>query len=299
MRYRTLREAERALVEGEKLWAGQYRNGSSYFLTCSPEIFWRKYMVAEEKTYCEIIRSGPCHLFLDIDGGDTYAIWSRLRKDLDLIFGGLSISVNYVVLTADKEGKNSMHIICRGNKWCLSHPRDGLAILRRLRQFGEKFLISTLPTDWDYIDSKIYTKNRQFRMLGCSKANEIRPFLGLPLSYNHWLSSLVQPLVDLPIGCEVRPVSDSTVIDDSIARKWLPSSVVPERIYHPLYSWVWIVHHRGCRFANRKHRKNHNYVVLDLEKQTMTWKCHHCVNRRYCERLVTGIDIYKELNFVF
>ena len=96
--YRSLREAERGCGVGKKIWAGVYSSGACYFLVASPLEFWRDRMLGDNLTYCEIIRPSGCHFFIDIDGGEPDAIWGRLKKDLEMVYGGLDNPLRHVVL---------------------------------------------------------------------------------------------------------------------------------------------------------------------------------------------------------
>ncbi|MBG79231.1 MAG: hypothetical protein CMJ39_00800 [Phycisphaerae bacterium] len=307
--YRTLRDAEAALKPGEKIWGGYYPSGAYYFINATPVVFWRDFMMKRERLFCEVIRPSPCHMYLDIDGGDPPAIWKRLKPVLEMVYKEFgNDTLQCVEMHADSDTKKSSHIIMKGEKWCLPSPQAGLDLMKTVHRMSEEMDSGILDDDWDYIDLRIYTRNRQFRMLGCSKPGQNRPFVGIPLTYDNWYASLVQPLEDR--DAVHLPTIKSTPVMQTNVPAFLQDVVMslnikPVRVYNPIFSWIWIIHHRGCPFVNRVHRHNNNYIVISLENGTVTYKCHHCQNRKKTVHLPTAIKerfrkmLHSNMTFTF
>ena len=241
------------------------------------------------RNFCEVIGNSPCHMYFDLDEGDVGAAWPKLESMLDKVFKTLGDQVGvvrYFYLDASKtypDGtrKNSAHIICAGEKYILQSPVQGRAFVQRLADIFED--------DFDIeIDTKIYTRNRCFRMLGNSKYGQQRPFRGLPWNMQNWVSTLVQPVktlavAELGLGNVVSAPLRNNCVPPCVAEvlEWANAS---DYTWKNDLEWVWGGHlRRGvCKLAKREHRRNNRWFRYDALKGVFIVGCHHC-KRSYHE----------------
>jgi len=228
-------------------------------------------------------------MYFDLDEGNVRGQWRKLEAMLDKVFKTLKKQVGlvrYFFLDASKtmpDGtrKNSAHIICAGEKYILESPVQGRAFVQRLKDiFEEEFDID--------IDTKVYTRNRCFRMLGSSKYGQQRPFKGLPWTMENWVSTLVQPVKTL----EVAKLGLGNVVSAPLRNNSVPPCVAEvftwigasDYTWKDDLRWVWGGHlQKGvCKIAKREHRRNNRWFKLKAEEAKIIIGCHHC-KKTYAE----------------
>ncbi len=278
------------------------KKGAKQFLAKSLPAMW-KLMQKPPLNYCEVIEDRPCHMYFDLDEGNVREIWHELESMLTRVFKTLQDQVGIVkfyYLDASKKYedgrvKNSAHIICVGEKYILQSPTQGRAFIQRLSDIFDTEL---------NIDTKIYTRNRCFRMLNNSKYGEIRPLKCGKWTMQNWVSTLVQPernleAADLGLGTVVSAPLRNNMVPPCIAKVLDHIGASDYRWKNDL-EWVWGGHlvKGTCKLAGRMHRRNNRYFIYKAPG-VLTIGCHHC-KKRYNEAVPDELqeDVRKFLNQV-
>ncbi len=295
--YKKQQEALDKCRDDQFTFAVNYKNSKScYFVNATDEEFWNAYMVQGERNNYEKIRvDKECHLFLDIDkkkttypGVDIEKIWNNIKYVIECAFENmLNIEkhrLNFIKLHSHSENKQSMHIIVKVEN----------TIFKNIIHAG--LFVKSLINDVEYpdvIDLGIYTKNRNFRMLGCTKAGEERYLLGeKPLSFEYWKETKIQPLywdgpsiqmveednkdvsvyADMPE--KVKNIFVNTICKDKKLFR-LTGELNLNRVasFPDSLTYVCSTSNKKCPFARRFHSKNVQYVVLNLLKCRYTLRC--------------------------
>lgn len=271
-------------------------SGAKNFFCKTLPAMWQLQASRTPRNYCEVIQDSPCHMFFDLDEGDVRAQWRKLEKMLDKIFKTLRDQVGvvrYYFLDASKtmkDGtrKNSAHIICAGEKYILQSPTQGRAFVQRLSDIFEDEFKDII------IDTKIYTRNRCFRMFGNSKYGQQRPLRGLAWNMQNWVATLVQPVktlavADLGLGNAISaPLRNNSV--PSCVAEVLEFMGASDYTWKNDLEWVWGGHLKKgvCKLARREHRRNNRYFIFKAEFASFTVGCHHC-KKRYSEPIPTEL----------
>lgn len=242
------------------------------------------HMQAQPRHHSEVIRDAPCHMYFDFDDGDVYKEWGKMKRMLDRVMKTLGIQLEYVVLDASLGTKRSLHVIAksyviingvRTYKYLLKSPVQGLYLLYRLKDmFGQ------LPL----LDTCIYTRNRCFRMLGCSKYGQRRPFRG-PWTMEFWTKTLVQPgTLDAhelglkhAVSAPMRTLEFPDCVHDVF--EWADVSDYRWKVD---MEWIFKGHlNKGvCNLAGRQHKNNNRYAIYNCaDPSVFTIGCHRCRKR--------------------
>lgn len=274
-RHVRMRLREVVAAENQKIYAQCVNDsGSKTFFAAGNKEMWQR-MQTQPRHYSEVIADAPCHLFLDFDHGDVHAQWQALEPMLSKVLDAMNLEYTHVLLDSSSDTKQSLHVVTRCNKFLLQSPTQGAEFLQRVSIYYDAVIGA---------DMAVYSRNRCFRMLGSSKFNMQRPLKGA-WTYEHWQSTLVQPLEELPVmqwSASAPALTPRTLTPTLVppcvqhAMKWL--RVVDIQVKYEL-RWCWVGHlevgvHR-CPFAGRVHRHNHMYVVLQLGKP-VRFACHGC-----------------------
>ena len=307
---RVFKKQEEALSErkeNEFTFAVNYENSKAcFFVNATEEDFWNKYMaVGPRNNYEKILANKPCHLFLDLDmntskypNTNIETVWETIKKlilDAFNFFDIPSQDVRFIVLHSHSETKQSLHIIVKiKNK--LFHN------LIHCGSFMEEIKESVDENIRDIIDTTIYTKNRNFRMLGCTKAGQERYLVGdKPLSYEFWKDCKIQPLewkgdtIELEIkevkqhyfSSYVPPVvlNFMSSLNDNKQFVKMSGRLDLCRIHAFPSSLVFVCNtvSKRCPFVCRRHSTNVTYVVVDLLRRVYYLKCRstkHCKGKK-------------------
>ena len=276
----------------------------TFFAKTLPQM-WELQRNKTPRNYCEVISDSPCHMFFDLDEGNVRKQWEKLEQMLDQIFKTLKDQVGivrYFFLDASKtkpDGtrKNSAHIVCVGEKYILQSPTQGRAFVQRLSDIFEDEFKDII------IDTKIYTRNRCFRMLGNSKYGQQRPLKGLAWTMENWVSTLVQPVktlavADLGLGTVISAPLRNNSVPPCVA-KVLAHMGASDYTWKNDLEWVWGGHlQKGvCKLVGREHRRNNRYFIYKAEYAQFTIGCHHC-KKRYNELVPSELqsEVRKFLN---
>lgn len=297
-RFKTQKEAFDNCLDTQITFAVNYENSKScFFVNATEKEFWDNYMVSGPRNNYEKIKLGKeCHLFLDIDkyetqypGVDIEEIWKDVKDKIECVFINiLNIErhrLHFIKLESHSKKKKSLHVIVKV---------DG-TIFKNLIHCG--IFVHNLKGEVmypDVIDTSIYTKNRNFRMLGCSKAGQNRQLVGdKPFSYEYWLETLIQPLKWEGSSIEMcdEEVEESTICRDipELVHNIFVNVISKDKKLHKMtgelnldrivsfpdsLTYVCNTKARKCPFVNRYHNKNVQFVVLNLLKNRYTLRCH-------------------------
>jgi hypothetical protein len=274
-------------------------NGAKTFSCKTLMEMWQLMSKTTPRNWCEVISDSPCHMYFDLDEGDVRANWHKLEGMLDNVFKTLKDQVGvvkYYFLDASKtypDGtrKNSAHIICAGEKYILKSPVQGRAFVQRLKDIFED--------DFDIdIDTKVYSRNRCFRMLGNSKYGQRRPLKGLSWNMENWVSTLIQPVktlavAELGLGNVVSAPLRNNSVPPCVAKvlEWAGAS---DYTWKNDLEWVWGGHLRKgvCKLAGREHSHNNRWFKYQAPA-VFVIGCHHC-KRNYSQSVPDELqdDVY-------
>lgn len=278
------------------------KKGAKQFLAKSLPAMW-KLMQKPPLNYCEVIEDRPCHMYFDLDEGNVRQIWHELEAMLTKVFKTLKDEVGHVrffYLDASKKYldgrvKNSAHVICVGEKYILQSPTQGRAFIQRLSDIFDTEL---------NIDTKIYTRNRCFRMLNNSKFEDDRPLKCGKWTMQNWVNTLVQPernleAANLGLGNVVSAPMRNSMVPPCVAKVLNHFGASDYRWKNDL-EWVWGGHlvKGDCKIAKRTHRRNNRYFIYKAPNM-FTIGCHHC-KKRYTEAVPQELqeDVIAFLNQV-
>lgn len=302
---KVFKKQEEALLERKEdqfIYAVNYKNSKAcFFVNATEAEFWEGYMSkGPRNNYEKILPDRPCHLFLDLDlkvsdypNTDIYEVWETIKQMIVKAFEYFGINDFYfIVLQSHSDTKQSLHIIAKV-KDKLFHN------LLHCGHFMDEIKESVDGSIRDIIDTTVYTKNRNFRMVGCTKAGQERYLTGdKPLSFEFWKETKIQPLEwkGDTIQLEIKPT-----------KQYVHSSYMPPRVIElmqrlntnraflnlsgPLEisrahsfsaSLVFICDttSKHCPFVKRRHRTNITYVVIDLLRKVYYLKCR---SKKCCE----------------
>ena len=196
-------EAIDARTPGESLFQNQ-TNGQRYYVSCTNRAYWDTFLANGDRYgYEMIVRDEPCHLYIDLDvDREKYPnikvenIWLILEQELEEVFELLNIDCKIIekrlhFATSDKKG--SMHVIFNIPGFIFKNNAHVGAFMRCVREKTSKTKHSMI-FDEKFVDMSVYSQYRLFRMLGCTKWGDTRPFSnGKELTFENWVSNKVQP----------------------------------------------------------------------------------------------------------
>lgn len=294
-------EAFQNCLDNEYTFAVNYNNSKAcFFVNATEKEFWDEYMVKGPRNNYEKIRMNkPCHLYIDLDKNqdqypelDIEIIWSSIKKYIAKVFVAIGVSedkLEFVKLHSHSEKKQSLHIIIK---------IQGM-MFKNLIQCGHFMKMVVEDTDYkDVIDLSVYSKNRNFRMLGCTKAGQKRYLEGdKPLTFEYWISTKIQPLTFEGELIELGEDEKETVISTHAPQfvidffrslnndKRFLKNCGPLNLNRIVYKAENQSYHctstsRWCPFQKRQHQTNHPRVHLDL-----IHCCYHikCFSKKHCK----------------
>lgn len=304
--YYRQQEAFNALTENQQVVFQNQTTGKRYYVVCTNREYWEKYLNEGDRYGYEVIRRDlPCHLYIDLDvNREAYPcihvedVWVKMESYVDLVFQELfNIKKEDIVKklhysTSPKKG--SMHIIYNiKNKIFRSSAHCG-AFMRGVRFFVERKREEDMAMfDEKWVDMSIYTPNRLFRMLGCTKYGEDRPLTNYnTYTYKEWVTNKVQP-----INCIGKDFIDVRELDGSEPKYrssgggvtgWHPECMKdvldqieeehakPTRTHgYPMRSiFACNLNTKQCPFQGRTHSKNCLYANVKLKDYGYTIRCH-------------------------
>tara|TARA_Y100001936_G_C15996123_1_gene625185 strand:+ start:59 stop:1159 length:1101 start_codon:yes stop_codon:yes gene_type:complete len=305
-------EAFESLTENQQVVFQNQSHGQRYYVVCTNREYWDKYLNQGDRYGYEVIRRDlPCHLYIDLDiNKEAFPnikvcdVWSKLESYVDMVFRELfSIPIHDLekkIHYSSCPKKGSMHIIYNvKGKIFRSNAHCG-AFMRGVRFYVESMKEEDMVMfDEKWVDMGIYTPNRLFRMLGCSKYGQDR-FLenNNAYTYEEWVSNKVQPVHRGSNFIDVRELDGSEPKYRSYGggiTGWQPDCMkdILEQIEEehakvtrvhafPLKSvFACNLNTKLCPFKGEPHSKNGLYANIKLNDYGYTVRCHSdkCRNR--------------------
>lgn len=321
--HRTQQAAFDARKPTEKIFQNHGKSGR-YYVADTLENYWSRYLNAGIRTGCELVeKEKPCHLFIDLDVDkqkypsiDVQQIWVTLEKYIDFLLTEYReiplVDITKQLHFSSDVNKGSMHIIYKIKGKIFQSSAHVGAFMRCVQQYVEEECVKDLIIfDNHFVDMGIYTQNRLFRMLGCTKYGQQRHLTNhADFTFENWSENLVQPLVN---DAEIIPIAEP---DNSSPRYtsggagysgitgWVPRCVNPLLEYiSETHARVTRVHAfpmsftfacnlstKKCPFKGGEHSSNVLYVVINLVKFSYRIRCHSskCHSRAQPENNLPG-----------
>lgn len=274
------------------------------YVVATPKKFWSKYMDKvdpADRNYFEVIEEDePCHLYVDIDVDltkypsiDVNSVVQMVRRYIDPVLRDRFTIEQTIIAESNSEKKGSVHMIyhLKDHIW-LNNANVG-AFMRgimekRVRQNEADFATWSL-----FVDMCVYSRNRLFRMLGCTKPTDsrVKKIPGEPLSYRSWSNCKIQPLHTSDLEKIETPEPDGSAAAYkgqtrsmhgnnpgylNVLKSYISENISSIRgmSYSPEYkSWLFNLHDRYCMFKGGTHGKNTIYILVDLDSITYTKRC--------------------------
>ena len=171
--------------------------GERRFLVCAKESFWSLYKSQEVKHYYEVIPQNiPCKLYFDLEFmialnplKDGHLMTERLialvNQNLQNYFKCASFTEDVLILESSNEKKFSIHLIFskaifQDNISCGAFVRTFINNL----SIGDKSYLTVMNNDSEetsFIDTSVYSKNRNFRLYLSRKYGKKTPLEVSPI----------------------------------------------------------------------------------------------------------------------
>jgi len=298
-------EAFKAKNGPKKIYA---YNVPCQYIVSTEKQFWNKFLFPKspsERCFYEVIEEDKaCHLYVDIDVNRSEYPSIDVKLIQEMVCGYIEFGISAMELVVERcivtdssnEHKGSLHIVyhVKDHLWA-SNAHVG-AFMRcmelRAKDNEADYLMWTT-----FVDMCVYSRNRLFRMLGCTKKHELRTKQSpsLPFNFKNWKICQIQPVVydgqliecNEPDGSTARymgskavPIADFEPIIRSHLRSFA-SNIAPVRSinYIPAYmQWYINLDKKDCVFKGERHQKNTNYMIVNWHENTYRFKCW---NRKY------------------
>lgn len=276
------------------------------YIVARESTFYHKIMSPLDSTrryFYEVIEEDkPCHLYIDLDVNlekypsiDVYQVKNMVCSHVEFGLRQMEFGIeNILISDSSSPKKGSIHILYKiKNKIWANNAHVGAfmrsCMEKRVKHHPEDYHMWSL-----FVDMCVYSRNRLFRMTGCTKKHEnrVKTVVGQSLNYNNWLNNLIQPMFH-----EDREIIETYEPDGSPAKymgaksKHLPSTyhpgikddltdfvrdIAPVRgvQYSPRYR-IWIINlaKHTCVFKGGVHGKNTNYMVVYRRDGTYSFRC--------------------------
>lgn len=306
-----LQKAFDALIDGQCVFQNEIGKGKRVYVIGSNKEYWDEYLARGIRYGYECIRKDiPCHLYIDFDVDKkkypsikVLEIWQILEKWIDLVlssepylFPESDISKN--IQFSSNEHKGSMHVIYKIKNRIFKNNSHVGAFMRCVRELIETESPNDMVMfDEKFVDMSIYSKNRLFRMLGCSKYGQNRYLTNNdPYTYDNWVKTKVQPHIGIPVeyvqifepdGSEPsysgHGSSGNTCSPDDLSHLKPIFEHIEEKFnttitrYHefPLRQVVACnLKTKFCNFKGEEHSKNTPFININTQTYRYTVKCH-------------------------
>ena len=284
----------------------QYGIPARAFIVASEREFYNKIMrgvVTSERNYYEVIKPDkPCHLHLDLDLNcqkhpsiEIADVWKTIQPYIDGCIEDMGHEIEKcIIMDSSNDKKGSYHILYKLKNHIFASSAHVGAFLRCLYTHQ----IHKLPDIrfvWnEFVDMGIYTRNRLFRMLSCTKKSDPTRVLrweGHPCCFETWQTCKIQPVTtsrqeiectepgdnNTPaqyMGSKLQGRSRFDVLEDIF--KEFASTIGPvKRIFwmRKYLQCTITLESKFCIFKNDYHSKNTNYIVVDILTNQYYLKC--------------------------
>lgn len=275
------------------------------YVVCTERTFWTRFMNSvcpSQRNFYEIIEEDmPCHLYIDLDVNlvkfpsmDVYLVKDMVRKYVDHGLKSMGLEITDVIIAdSSNDVKGSLHIIYKLKDYIWKNNANVGAFMRRCLERQVK----QCPEDYElwvqFVDMCVYSRNRLFRMLGCTKSgqNRVKTIAGKECNFETWKSCKIQPMhtdnlekIEClePDGSEAKYKSRAMVISGnepsylSPLKDYISNNICSIRgvSYSPEFgTWSINLNKRDCVFKKDRHGKNTNYLIVNPKYGTYQFRC--------------------------
>ena len=311
-------------------------SGRRYFIVASEHDFWLDYQKCKEKNHYEVISDTVSKLYLDLEfskeenegkNGEEMCklLISKVLECLMNCFNHTCTTKDILVLDSSNQSKYSAHVIF--TRTCFRTNELISAFLNvfksSLTSSDEAFFqVINKGKLTSFVDERVYTKNRNFRLIDSWKYGKTTP-LSLAAFDEHSLkfstfsaeesrflifkSSLVTSIekdirvIDIPL----QPAPSSNKSGEPSINSCNCVALYPEleefvksllppggfiRSWRRGYNMSNILYDIGgrryCANVGRDHRHNHVYYLCNIARMTVVQMCHSCVGYKSDEILI-------------
>lgn len=303
------------------------------FIVASEREFYNKILRGvrtSERNYYEVIKPDkPCHLHLDLDLNcekhpsiEIVDVWKSIQPYVDECIKDMGHEIEEcIVMDSSNDKKGSYHILYKLKDHIFASSAHVGAFLRCMFEHRIKRLPDIRFIWNEFVDMGIYTRNRLFRMLSCTKKSDPTRVLrweGHPCCFEIWQKCKVQPVTtsrqeiqctepdkyNTPatyMGSSLQGRSQFDILED-ILKEFASTLGRTKRIFW-MRKWLRCtitLEDKCCIFKNDYHRKNTNYIVVDLTKNHYYIKCwnntHECCKNGKSARKLLPPNILVQIN---
>jgi len=288
----TLREAKHKRNGPKRIYA---YNVPCQYIVAREKVFYNKVLTpldVSKRVFFEVIEEEePCHLYIDIDvdrvkfpAMDVDQIMLMVCGHVEYALNGMQWPISDKIISDSTDSaKGSIHIIYKlKDKIWESNAHVG-AFMRRCMQLRVKKFEEDYQSWILFVDMCVYSRNRLFRMLGCTKKhqNRTKVIRGEVFNFANWKRCQVQPLDHNKlerVTCEEPDGSPARYMGSKVGNlgtEYAPSmrenmeifanTMAPVRavtFVAPYRLWFVNLIKHDCVFKKSRHSKNTNYIVI-------------------------------------
>jgi hypothetical protein len=258
--------------------------------------------VSTRRYFYEVIEEDkPCHLYIDLDVNleqypsiDVYQVKNMVCSHVEYGLKQMEFDIETILISdSSSPKKGSIHILYKiKNKLWANNAHVGAfmrsCMEKRVKHNPEDYHMWSL-----FVDMCVYSRNRLFRMTGCTKKHEnrIKTVVGQRLNYQNWLNNLIQPMFIEGDIIETYEPDGSPAKYMGAKNKQMPSNYAPGMKdglvdfvrdiapvrgvhYSPRFR-IWVVNldKHTCVFKGGVHSKNTNYMIVNKRDGTYSFRC--------------------------
>lgn len=274
------------------------------FIVASEREFYNKIMRGvrtAERNYYEVIKPDkPCHLHLDLDLNcekhpsiEISDVWKSIQPYIDDCIKDMGHEIEEcIIMDSSNEKKGSYHILYKLKNHIFESSAHVGAFLRCLFEHRIKKLPDIRFIWNEFVDMGIYTRNRLFRMLSCTKKSDPTRVLrweGHPSCFETWQKCKIQPVTTSRQSIECYEPDESPAqymgsslqgrtrfdVFEDIFKDFASTFGPVKRIFWMRKSLCFTItlEDKFCIFKGDYHNKNTNYMVVNLNTNHYYLKC--------------------------
>ena len=275
------------------------------YTVCSDKKFWQTWMLpraSAERNYFEVIQTDrPSHLYIDLDVDlvkypniDVNDVWEMVRSYIDPQLREKQIEVEEcLVMDSSNHKKGSIHVVYRFKDYIFENNANVGAFMRSCMEKRVIHHKENYQTWKTFVDMTVYSRNRLFRLLGCTKKDENRVKRMVEkerFNYDNWRRSKVQPTTTKlqmiscpePDGSEVKYNGTYKVNLPGYHPEYLTSvkefastiGNVRAVTYNPRsMNWCINLDKKYCIFKKDRHKNNTMYMVVNTITNEYNLRC--------------------------
>ena len=307
-----LNEARNCLSEDESIYCNvDTSRNSRYFIVSSEWDMYHGYIEGHKSVATEIIlEDRPCHFYIDIDldyskcENNVLEIWTLLKTIVMPMLAKYTNNddIDVRIHDSSNEKKGSLHIICICKNYIFHRNYSVGAFMKCVRNavFQENIEFLKYCFEEGFIDMCVYSRNRQFRMLGCykwsNKTNTYSRLLkdtsGEALTFALWKYNKVQPIHTTLQEINVKDpdgINGFSIVSVGVSNRGLQQPFFEDLIAFARASWGNIRNYKFyplsmviCVTYDQKkcplmpghtHKTNDSRMVINMRNNAYYFKC--------------------------